>query len=102
MQRATTLAGIKRVLDPRPLRLDELDGFFVETSDARDPFVARRDQIAEIFDGEDDAKVLLVGHSGTDKTAELVKLRMQAQALLEYNGEQWHRVHPLVAEHLKE
>jgi hypothetical protein len=79
MQRATTLAEIKRVLDPRPLRLDELSRFFVETSDARDPFVSRRDQIAEIFDGEDDAKVLLVGHSGTGKTTELVKLRSEHQ-----------------------
>ncbi len=29
-------------------------------------------------------------------------LLLQAQAVLEYNGEGWHRVHPLVAEHLKE
>jgi len=29
-------------------------------------------------------------------------LLMQAHALLEYNGKQWHRVHPLVLEYLEE
>jgi hypothetical protein len=28
-------------------------------------------------------------------------LLLQSHALVEYNGEQWHRVHPLVAEHIE-
>ena len=28
-------------------------------------------------------------------------LLLQAHALIEYNGDQWHRVHPLVAEHVE-
>lgn len=73
-----TLDDLKRVLDPKPLRLSELDELFVETDDARDQNVSRRDEIAEILsDDRPNAKVLLAGHGGTGKSTELVKFRSE-------------------------
>ncbi len=37
MERAETLRGVKFSCDPRPLRIEELPKFFVETAKARDP-----------------------------------------------------------------
>jgi hypothetical protein len=75
MKRATNLSEIAQALKPRPLRPEELDEFFVETSDARDPASSRRKEIAEHLSGDDSAKVLLVGHAGSGKSTELVKLQ---------------------------
>ena len=75
MQRATTLADIKKVLAPKPLTLAQLDPFFVETSDARDVRVPRRTELADSLASRDDAKVLVAGHSGTGKSTELVKFQ---------------------------
>lgn len=77
MKRATTLAEIKRSLNPKPLKPEELDDFFVETSDARDPFLSRRDEIYERLDAEPNAKVLLAGHAGSGKSTELVKFQAE-------------------------
>jgi hypothetical protein len=76
MPPVTTLDEVKRVLDPKPLRSSELDELFVETNDARDPKVSRRDEIAENL-ADSRAKVLLAGHGGTGKSTELVKLRSE-------------------------
>lgn len=77
MKRATTLAEIKRSLNPQPLKAEELEDFFVETSDARDPFLSRRDEIYERLDAEPNAKVLLAGHAGSGKSTELVKFQAE-------------------------
>ncbi len=68
-----TLDELKRVLNPRPLRPEELDDLFVETDDARDPDLSRRDVIADVLAEGPSAKVLLAGHGGTGKSTELVK-----------------------------
>ncbi|MCP4658735.1 MAG: hypothetical protein GY856_25265, partial [bacterium] len=75
MKRAITLQDVKKTLTPRPLTAEELDEFFVETSDVRDRFVSRRDEIFERLGAKPGAKVLLAGHAGSGKSTELVKLR---------------------------
>ncbi len=77
MPPVTTLDELKRILDPKPLRPSELDDLFVETDDARDPEVSRRDEIAENLSAGPAAKVLLAGHGGTGKSTELVKFRSE-------------------------
>lgn len=77
MKRATTLAEIKRSLNPKPLKLEELDEFFVETSDVRDPHLSRREEIYERLDIEPNTKVLLAGHAGSGKSTELVKFQAE-------------------------
>ncbi|NJL28223.1 MAG: AAA family ATPase [Thermoanaerobaculia bacterium] len=72
-----TLAELRRALDPKPLRLDQLDQYFVETGDARDAKVSRRHEIAERLAAGTSKKVLLAGHAGTGKSTELVKLRAE-------------------------
>ena len=77
MKKATRLDDIAQALKPRPLTLEELNDFFVETSDARDPASSRRKEIAEHLRSEGSAKVLLVGHAGSGKSTELVKLQQE-------------------------
>lgn len=43
----------------------------------------------------------LVGQPRSVSSDRVNLLLLQAHALIEYNGEQWHRVHPLVAEHIE-
>jgi Cdc6-like AAA superfamily ATPase len=74
-----TLDELKRILDPKPLRLEELEDLFVETNAARDAEVSRRVEIAEILAEGVNTKVLLAGHGGTGKSTELVKFRSEHQ-----------------------
>ena len=68
-----SLDELKRILNPKPLRLEELEDLFVDTRDARDPELSRRDVIADHLSEGPGAKVLLAGHRGTGKSTELVK-----------------------------
>ncbi len=77
MPPVTTLDELKRILNPKPLRPEELDELFVETGDARDPELSRRQVIAETLAEGPSAKVLLAGHRGTGKSTELVKFRSE-------------------------
>jgi hypothetical protein len=77
MKRAISLAEIKRSLDPKPLVSEELAEFFIETSDARDPYVSRRDEIHEHLTAGPHAKVLVAGHAGSGKSTELVKFQSE-------------------------
>lgn len=80
MPPAMTLKEVKKALDPRPLRLDELDDLFVETSEARDPVINRRREIADRLAETEAVKILLAGHPGSGKSTELVKLRSEINA----------------------
>ena len=71
---ATTLHELKKALNPRPLKAEELKELFVETSAARDPTSSRRLEIAEHLEADEPIKVLLAGHPGSGKSTELVKL----------------------------
>ena len=75
MKKAIQLSDIKRSLNPAPLQPSELDEYFVETGDARDPHLLRRSEIADKLDSEDNVKVLVTGHAGTGKSTELVKFQ---------------------------
>jgi hypothetical protein len=75
----TTLDELKQILNSKPLLYEELDELFIETDEARDPTISRRDEIAEILKANPNAKVLLAGHGGTGKSTELVKFRADHQ-----------------------
>lgn len=77
MKRATTLAEVPQALKPKPLKAEELEDFFVETTDARDPASSRREEIAEHLESEELVKILLAGHAGSGKSTELVKLKQE-------------------------
>lgn len=80
-----TLDKLRKVLDPKPLKLEQLAEFFVETDEARDPTLSRRDEIAEILlEGSTNAKILFAGHNGTGKSTELVKFRSDHQDKLTF------------------
>jgi hypothetical protein len=76
IERATQLFEIHRACQPRPLRGDELDEFFVATADARDETISRRDRMRRILtrNPEFQSKLLLAGHAGSGKSTELTKL----------------------------
>lgn len=77
MTPAKTLEALRRNLNPRPLRPEELNDLFVETDDARDPNLSRRRVLAAKLQEGPNAKVLLAGHGGTGKSTELVKFRAE-------------------------
>jgi len=81
MKKAECLADMLQSCDPRPLRREELDGFFVNTSAARDPVISRRDEMRKRLEASPDAntKLLLCGHGGCGKSTELVKLADEVQ-----------------------
>ena len=76
MSKAKNLKELRQALNPRPLKIEELDELFVETSAARDPKISRRFEIRERLE-ETDVKILLAGHAGSGKSTELVKLRTE-------------------------
>lgn len=70
---ATDVRGMKASLAPRHLELGELDDFFVETNQARDPALSRRVELRLLLETPGPVKVLLVGHRGSGKSTELTK-----------------------------
>lgn len=79
IKKATTLSEVHRSCQPRPLRRDELDEFFVSTAEARDSVISRRERICKILtrDPYAQSKLLLAGHAGSGKSTELVKLTQE-------------------------
>jgi hypothetical protein len=76
MEQAKTLSQIYQSCHPRPLLRQELEQFFVDTADARDPVMSRRQELRMRLERNADAnpKLLLAGHGGCGKSTELVKL----------------------------
>lgn len=76
MKKANTLAEIHQSCHPEPLQRDQLEAFFVDTAQARDRVMSRRDEIGKRLQrGADvNTKLLLAGHGGCGKSTELVKL----------------------------
>ena len=74
VSKAKTLEDIRRVCRPMPLKGEELDVFFVETDEARDPYQNTRVRIAETLDSQEDARILFYGHRGCGKSTEINKL----------------------------
>jgi len=75
VQYAHSLGDVKKALGPGPLQLDDLQTYFEETTDARDPHIGRRFAISECLATSDNVKVLLFGHAGCGKSTELMKLQ---------------------------
>lgn len=76
MKLAKTLSEIHQSCHPRPLLRAELEEFFVDSADARDPVLSRRQELRMRLQRDADAnpKLLLAGHGGCGKSTELVKL----------------------------
>lgn len=76
MKKATQLSEIYQACTPRPLSRDQLAEFFVNTADARDGIISRREELQKKLRSnlEHHAKLLLAGHRGCGKSTELVKL----------------------------
>lgn len=91
MQRAHSVADIKKALSPQPLSPEDLDEFFVETASARDPVLSRRTELAELISGPRNHKVLVYGHGGSGKSTELIKFA-------EEHKEKYRAIHLSVAE----
>ena len=77
MRRATELDDVKRYLSDKPLPLDQLDDYFVETAHARDALVSHRGELSAKLDSDDNVKVLVAGDRGTGKSTELTKFRQE-------------------------
>jgi len=76
MKQATTLAEIHESCHPEPLHRSQLEEFFVDTAEARDPVISRRQEMRRRLERGADAntKLLLAGHGGCGKSTELVKM----------------------------
>jgi len=76
MKQAKDLSEIHQSCRPEPLRRDQLEQFYVDTAEARDPVVSRRDEMRKRLERnvDENTKLLLAGHVGCGKSTELVKL----------------------------
>ncbi len=74
LEKAKTLADIRRVCRAMPLTVSQMESFFVETDSARDPNQNARKRISETLEVTPDARILLYGHRGCGKSTELNKL----------------------------
>jgi len=73
---AIDLRGVRRRCKMGPLEEDELEDFFVETAQGRDPERGLRHILSQKLEDEDEGNVRLLvhGHGGCGKSTELVKL----------------------------
>ena len=74
MEKATDLKGIRKQCRLGPLTGEELDKWWVETDDARDPKLSMRGKIKQMLDEQSDSRILVYGHGGCGKSTELNKL----------------------------
>jgi len=79
-RKAETLEEVRKVCRPMPLKGEQLSHFFVETDSAR-----KQQQ----------------GEKSPPKADAVNQILLKSCALVEYNGEGWLGVHPLVIENLK-
>ena len=78
LKKASNLTEVRRVCKAKPLEGEELDFFFVETDQARDPHQRTRKRLEAAFEIED-ARVLFYGHRGCGKSTELNKFLAERQ-----------------------
>ena len=74
---ASKIEEIDQALSPRPLREDELDNFWIETDEQRDPHINVRERLLTELSRPGSPKVMLYGHMGCGKSTELVKFQSQ-------------------------
>lgn len=72
--KAKTLRELRRVCRPCPLAPEQIEEFFVETDEARNPHQRTRSLIAECLQEREDARILFYGHRGCGKSTEINKL----------------------------
>lgn len=68
------LRDIRRLCKLGALKPEQLDQFFVETEQARDPHANLRMRLGEALEDGEDVHILVYGHGGSGKSTELVKL----------------------------
>ena len=74
MEKATDLRGIREKCRLGPLTGKELDAWWVDTDQARDPHLSMRGTIKQRLDEQTEARMLVYGHGGCGKSTELNKL----------------------------
>lgn len=70
----TRLREIRKACDLGPLRGENLDRYWIDTGNARDPLRSVRDNLRQLLEDRDDTKILFYGHGGSGKSTELNKL----------------------------
>jgi len=68
------LRKIRQSCDLGPLTGSDLDTYWVDTDDARDPLRSVRDNLRQRLEDREDTKILFYGHGGSGKSTELNKL----------------------------
>ena len=71
-KKAITISELRTVCKPMPLEGPELEAFFVETDEARDPHQRTRQRLMMALETEP-ARLLFYGHPGCGKSTELNK-----------------------------
>ncbi|MBQ9347225.1 MAG: hypothetical protein IJT94_07805, partial [Oscillibacter sp.] len=79
----------------------------VDLSDAQRALVRMKSDITRMIQGEEHQFLAKIASGGEEERTEIkdreTLLRMlQARTVMEYNGQRWFNVHPLVADYLKE
>ncbi len=75
--KATNLFELRRLCSPRPLDEGEVDLFFVETAEGRNPAQDTRQLLRQTLEETDDARILFYGHRGCGKSTELNMLQRE-------------------------
>ncbi len=73
LKKAENLQQIRKVCRPTPLKGEELDHFFVETDQGRDPYQRTRERLSAALEMDEDVHLLFYGHRGCGKSTELNK-----------------------------
>jgi hypothetical protein len=79
LAKASSIENLRRVCRPEPLTGEELDVFFVETDEARDPHRLTRNNIEKALEDET-VSLLFYGHRGCGKSTELNKFLAERKA----------------------
>ncbi len=79
IKKAITLIDIQKHCKPFPLRGNELNSFFVETDDGRNPYQSTRDRLKGELKNDDDTQILFYGHKGCGKSTELNQLILELE-----------------------
>ncbi len=77
----------------------------ITMDDAKRALVRLKGDITRRIDGENEFDFLVEIHNGNRtriQNREMLLRMLQARIVMEYNGERWFNVHPLVADHLKD
>ena len=102
-----SLRDLFKAVKTASLRAYHRERDHVDLSDARRALVRMKSDITRMIEGDEHQFLAKIASGGEEERTEIkdraTLLRMlQARTVMEYNGQRWFNVHPLVAEYLKE